>query len=126
MLFRPTADQRLDAIQALLATWNGEADRFRSVASAARKGEQPPSTTVAAAEEAHDGLIALLDDMDRALEALPAGHAQFATLLQAQTSAAALLESVGQSLDVLSQFTTSAVPEPLHIVHTPLLRVVAG
>jgi hypothetical protein len=122
MLFRPTADQRLDAIQAMLATWNGEADRFRAVASAARKGEQPASTVVAAAEEAHDGLIGLLDDMDRALETLPNGHPQFSALLQAQTSAVALLESVGQSLDVLSQFTSSAVPEPQRISHSPLLR----
>ena len=122
MLFRPTADQRLDVIHALLATWNGEADRFRTVASTARKGEQPASTVVEAAEEAHDGLMSLLDEMDRALDTLPAGHAQFSALLQAQTSAVALLESIGQSLDVLSQYATSAVPEPQRIAHSPLLR----
>ena len=122
MLFRPSADQRLDAIQALLATWNGEADRFRAVALAARKGEQPPSTVVAAAEEAHDGLIEMLDDMDQTMSKLAAGHPSFSALLQAQTSAVALLESIGESLDVLSQYTTAAVPEPLHISHSPLLK----
>ena len=121
MLYHPSADQRLDAIHALLVTWNGEADRFRAVAMAARKGEQPASTVVAAAEEAHDGLMSLLEDIDRALDALAAGHPQFAALLQAQTSAVSLLESVSNSFDVLDRFTATAVPEPQRIAHRPLL-----
>src|SRR5690606_36159499 len=91
MLFRLTADQKLDAVRALLDNWNGEADRFRQAAIAARGGEAPGSLLVAAMEEAHDGLSALLDEIDRALDALPVGHADFAGLLMAQKTAIALL-----------------------------------
>lgn len=116
MLFRPPADQRLDGIRAMLATWNEEADRFRAAAAAARKGgEAPQSVVVAAAEEAHDGLIGLLDDIDRALDALPAGHASYSALLHVQNAAIAVLESVGNSLDQLSRFVTEPGPAPVRI-----------
>ena len=117
----PTADQKLDGIRALLAAWNGEADRFRAAASAARKGEQQQSVVVAAAEEAHDGLIGLLEEIDRALETLPPGHPEFAGLLNTQGAAVALLESVGNSMDVLSSFSTDPVPEPVRIARRPAL-----
>jgi hypothetical protein len=122
MLFRPPANQRLDGIRALLATWNEEADRFRAVASAARTGETPQSVVVAAAEEAHDGLIGLLDDIDRAFDGLPAGHADYAALLNVQSTAIALLESVGNSLDQLSRFVTEAGPEPVRIARKLALQ----
>ena len=60
MLFRPSIDQNLVAVHAMLGSWNAEADRFRRVAIAARNGEAPTSVTVAAAEEARDGLMSLL------------------------------------------------------------------
>jgi hypothetical protein len=122
MLFRPPANQRLDGIRAMLATWNEEADRFRAVASAARTGETPQSVVVAAAEEAHDGLIGLLEDIDRAFDGLPAGHADYAALLNVQSTAIALLESVGNSLDQLSRFVTEAGPEPVRIARKLALQ----
>ena len=122
MLFRPPANERLDGIRAMLATWNAEADRFRAVAAAARKGEQPQSVVVAAAEEAHDGLIGVLEDIDRAFEGLPAGHADYAALLHVQNAAIALLESVGNSLDQLSRFVTEPVPEPVRIARKDQLQ----
>ena len=83
MLFRPSADQRLDGILAMLEVWNDEADRFRAVAVAARNGAAASSLVVAGVEEAHDGLISLLDEIDRALDGVPAGDRAFADLLKA-------------------------------------------
>lgn len=117
MLFRPTADQKLDAIHALLDGWNAEADRFRQAAIAARKGEAPGSLIIAAAEEAHDGLITLLDEIDRALDAVPPGKADFAGLLRAQNIAVSLLESVGHSYDVLESFVSAPEAGPVRIAH---------
>src|SRR5947208_746032 len=102
MLFRPAADQRLDGILSMLEVWDDEADRFRAVAVAARGGEPPSSLVVAEVEEAHDGLISLLDEIDRAIEGVPPGDRAFAELLKAQTKAVSLLESVTNSMDVLS------------------------
>ncbi len=115
MLFRPTADQRLDSIHAMLEASNAEADRFRLAAMAARKGEAANSLTAAAAEEAHDGLMALLDDLDQALNAVPPGHPSFAALLQAQATAVALLESVGNSYEILERAVTEQVSAPTRI-----------
>ncbi|RYE08873.1 MAG: hypothetical protein EOP22_11715 [Hyphomicrobiales bacterium] len=123
MLFRPTADQKLDAIRALLDAWNGEADRFRQAAIAARQGEAPGSLLMAAVEEAHDGLTGLLDEIERALDTLPVGHAEFAGLLMAQKTAIALLESVSHSHDVLDSFTSAPETAPTRIAHE--LRVAA-
>ena len=110
MLFRPSADQNLTAIHAMLDAWNAEADRFRQAATAARKGEAPTSLTATAAEEAHDGLMALLEEIDEGL-------------LQAQITAMALLESVGNSLDVLDRFVTEEIDGPTRIPHE--LRIAA-
>jgi hypothetical protein len=120
MLFRPPADQRLDGMRAMLTAWNEEADHFRAAATAARQGGAPPdSVLIGTAEDAHDGLMGLLDDIDRALDALPAGHLNYSALLQIQNGAIAVLESVGNSLDELSRF----VPEPGRapvLIHKPL------
>ncbi len=123
MLFRPSADQNLDAIHAMLDGWNVEADRFRQAAIAGRKGEAPSSLTVTAAEEAHDGLMSLLDEIDGTLSRLAPGSAPFAGLLQAQITAMALLESVGNSWDVLDRLVTEDIAGPRRIAHE--LRVAA-
>jgi hypothetical protein len=120
VLFRPTADQRLDGILSMLEVWNDEADRFRAVAIAARKGETPPSLTVAEVEEAHDGLLSLLDEIDRAIEGVPPGDRAFADLLRAQSKAVSLLESVTNSMDVLSPLMTDDQPGPVRIGRQPL------
>lgn len=117
MLFRPSADQNLSAVHAMLDAWNAEADRFRQAAIAARNGEAPTSLTAAAAEEAHDGLMALLDEIDDALGKLPPGSPQFSGLLQAQITALALLESVGNSYDILDRFVTEEMDGPTRIAH---------
>ena len=120
MLFRPPADQRLDGMRAMLAAWNEEADQFRAAAAATRHGgAAPDSVLMVTAEEAHDGLLELLDDIDQALDALPPGHPHYSALLQIQNGAIAVLESVGNSLDELSRF----VPEPGRapvLIHKPL------
>lgn len=123
MLFRVNLEQRLAGIERQLDSWNTEADRFRLAAVAARHGEQPTSALLAAAEEAHDGLITLLEEMDGALAGLPAGHRDFGELLKAQVTAVALLESVTNSLEALERFVTEPVPEATLIEHD--LRIAA-
>ena len=115
MLFRPSADQNLIAVHAMLDSWNAEADRFRQAAIAARNGEAPTSLTVGAAEEAHDGLMSLLGEIDEALDKVKPGSQQFADLLHAQMASVALLESVGNSYDILDRFVTEQVPGPTRI-----------
>lgn len=115
MLFRPGAQERLHSIQGQLLAWSEEADRFRLAAMAARRGEQQLETLVGAAEETHDGLMTLLEDLDRALEGLPAGHAEFSAVLHAQSKTLSLLESVSNSLDVLSGFVQDRRPEVVHL-----------
>jgi len=117
MLFRPSADQNLIAVHAMLDSWNAEADRFRQAAVAARNGEAPTSLTVAAAEEAHDGLMSLLGEIDEALEKVPPGSQQFSDMLHAQMAAIALLESVGNSYDILDRFVTTEIAGLTRIAH---------
>lgn len=117
MLFRPSADQNLEAVHAMLDAWNAEADRFRRAAGAVRDGEAPSSLIVTAAEEAHDGLMALLDEIDEALSKLPPGSAAFTGLLQAQITGLALLESVGNSYDILDRFVVEEIAGPRRIAH---------
>ena len=121
MLLRLTADQRLEGIRAMLDIWNAEADRFRTAVAQTRAGESPSSTLVAAAEEAHDGLFSLIEEIDRTLETLPAGHKDFAALLQAQKVAISLAEHVSSSLDSLEPFAVATEKPPVRIVHTPKL-----
>jgi hypothetical protein len=120
VLFRPSADQRLDGIVSMLEVWNDEADRFRAAAVACRHGETASSLVVAGVEEAHDGLISLLDEIDRAIEAVAPGDRAFADLLKLQSKAVALLESVTNSMDVLSLVVTDDQPAPLRIGRRPL------
>ena len=115
MLFRPTPDQRLEGILSMLEVWNDEADRFRAVAVAARKGEAASSLAIAGVEEAHDGLISLLEEIDRAIEKVPPGDRAFADMLRAQSKAVSLLESVTNSMDVLSLVVTDDQPGPVRI-----------
>lgn len=117
MLFRPSADQTLDAIHTMLDAWNAEADRFRHAAIAARKGEVPTSLVVSAAEEAHDQLSSLVGKIDDSLDKMSAGNPKFAELLQVQTTAIALLESVGNYYDILDGFVTEQMTSPKRIVH---------
>jgi hypothetical protein len=122
MLFHPSADERLGAIATQLELWDGEADRFRAAAVAARSGAAPSAALIAAAEETHDGLASLIEELDRALETMPAGAAQFPALLRAQTRAIALIESISGSLDVLAECPAVAVPEPTVVGHPATLR----
>lgn len=117
MLYKPAPRSAISAISSLLDSWNLEADAFRAAAVAARKGRSPGSGIVAAARNAQDGLSTLLEEIDTALVALPAGHPDFRDLLHAQVAALALHESISTSLDVLERFTTAPSLEPLHIVH---------
>jgi hypothetical protein len=119
MLLRLKAHQKLDAINALLDAWNGEADRFRIAAMAARKGESPSSLVAGAAEEARDELRQLLDEIEQALMEIRHGHESFSGLLLAQASAIALLESVSTSYEVLDRFVTDQHEAPRRIAHEP-------
>jgi hypothetical protein len=123
MLFRPSVDQNLSAVHAMLDNWNAEADRFRQAAIAARNGQAPTSLTVSAAEEAHEGLMSLLGEIDEALATVKPGSQQFADLLHAQMAAIAVLESVGNSYDILDRFVTEHIAGPTRIAHD--LRVAA-
>lgn len=120
MLFRLSVDQRLDGILSMLEVWNEEADRFRAAATATRHGEIPSSLAVAGAEEVHDGLISLLEEIDRAVEAVRPGDRVFADLLQAQSKAVSLLESVSNSMDLLSLRVAEDQPGPVRIGSRPL------
>ena len=110
-----TADHELDAIHALLETWNGEADRFRAAALAARRGETPASSVVTALSEAHAGLLDVLEATDQIASTTRGDN--FAAVLRLQTTALALLESLSTSLDDLDRFVTDKVSEPVAIAH---------
>jgi hypothetical protein len=122
MLFHPSADERLEAVAAQLDQWDGEADRIRSVALAVRQGTAPSEALLAAAEDARDGLTSLIDELDRALEAAPAGHESFAKLLRAQKRALALSESIGNSLDLLAECPAVPISEPASVGHPDALQ----
>ena len=117
MLFRPSADQNLDAVHAMLGFWNGEADRFRRAAVEARAGETPTSLTIAAVEDAHDGLMSLLDELDDALSRSRPGSSQFRVLLRARATATGVLDSVSASYDILGGLAAVEVDGPTRIQH---------
>ena len=108
MLYKPNPQPALGGVRPLLECWNAEADYFRRVALAARHGTAPPAGAVAAALAAQQGITDVLDQIDQALTALPAGHPDFRDLLQAQITALSLRESIAHSVDVLDAY----VPEP--------------
>lgn len=117
MLYKPDHRPALGGVRPLLDSWNAEADYFRRVAQAARAGTAPPSGVVAAAQQALDGLRTLLDQIDQALSALPAGHPDFRELLQAQITGFALTESIAHSADVLDAFVPESGREARTIRH---------
>jgi hypothetical protein len=117
MLFKPEAQDGLAGVLALLDGWNGEADAFRAAAAATHNGGAPSSSLVEAAEGMHDGLLELMADIDEALERLPPGHREFAALLRAQNMALNLIESVGNSLDVLERYVATPMDAPRRIEH---------
>lgn len=117
MLFRPGAEQNLEAVHGMLESWNVEADRFRQAALAGRSGDAPSTVTAAAAEEAHDGLMSLLSEIDDALDKVSAGSPQFGVLLKAQMTAVALLESIGNSFDILDRLVATQATAPTRIAH---------
>ena len=104
MLYRPDYRPALGGVRPLLESWNAEADYFRRVALSARQGTPPPAGVVAAAFEAREAISSVLDQIDQALTALPAGHPDFRDLLQARISATALSESIAQSFDMLDAY----------------------
>lgn len=116
-MFRLPTEHRLDAVRTQLDSVNADADRFRVAATAARNGDRPAKALVDAAEDAHDGLMMLLEDLDAAIDSLPAGDTEFPPLLRAQVATMALLESVGNSLFLLESSKSVAVREPTHIAH---------
>ena len=61
--------------------------------------------------------MSLLDELDQAFATLPPGNASFAALLQAQATATALLESIGNSYEVLERFVTEQMEPPTRIAH---------
>lgn len=117
MLFKPPAEGRLDAAQALLTSWNDEADRFRVAAREALAGTAPAESVLRTAEEARHELAALEDEIAWLLDGVPAGDPDFSRLLHAQVAAAALRESVDNSLDVLDRFIPEPGPGPISIRH---------
>jgi hypothetical protein len=119
MLFRPSADQNLDAVHALLDAWNAEADRLRRAAIAAQHGEKPTSLLAVAAEEARDGLEAMLLELEGALDRAAPGSPAFPHLLHAQTAAIGLLESIGNTLDRLERFAATPMAGATRIIHEP-------
>jgi len=119
MLFKPEAQDGLAGVLALLDGWNGEADGFRAAAAATQNGGAPSSSLVEAAEGVHDGLLELMADIDDALDQLPPGHREFAALLRAQNMALHLIESVGNSLDVLERHVATPMDAPRRIDHRP-------
>ncbi len=117
MLFRPTADQNLPALETLLESWNLEADRFRRAAIAARGGEPYDPLTAQAAVEAHESVLEILTQIEAALERMPAGDRSAVGLLRAYTMALSLAESLERSCDDLRPLDAPDPSGPVHIVH---------
>ena len=60
---------------------------------------------------------AVLPALREALGKLPPGSAAFTGLLQAQITGLALLESVGNSYDILDRFVVEEIAGPRRIAH---------
>ena len=102
MLFRPNIEANLAAVQSLLDGWNEEADRFRRAAMAVRRGEEADGVVAKGAAEAHDEIERVLEEIEGALDRLPAGERRMSELLQILISAQALAESIERSWELLS------------------------
>jgi hypothetical protein len=120
MLFRPSPAQNILAIHAMLDNWNVEADHFRRVARAALKGEPPTALTTYAAQEMKEALGALLVEIEEALSAVAHCSRSFMDLTHAKATAAALLESVERSCDLLEGLPLVPIASPTRISHTGL------
>ena len=105
----------LDAVERLLRNWSADADRYRSAALDARTGVRPGAALVAGAEETQERLCTLLDTIDQAISTLSPGDPAFRGWLRTQVTASALLESVGNSLDVLERIVAIPNAEPTRI-----------
>ena len=117
MLFRPPTDQNLSAVRAMLDGWDGDADRFRQAAQGARTAGVAMSLTVSAAQDAHEALSSLLEELDDALQKVGGGSRLFLDLLHAQTKASALLESLCSTRDILDLYVTVQIGGPTSIAH---------
>lgn len=115
MLFRPGLETNLAAIETMLDGWNEDADHFRKVAMAVRRGEEADGLVAGAATETHDAIKRLLDEIEGVLDRLPAGDRRMTELLQILVTAQALAESVERSAEILS--VAEAVGAPTHIAH---------
>jgi hypothetical protein len=117
MLFRPTTEDNLAAIEALLDQWNDEADRYRRAAMEVRKGMPADSLIAHSAIEARASLDETLQDIESLVDRLPAGDRRIVHLLQILVSAQALAESVERSADVLEAALVTGPAGPTHISH---------
>lgn len=115
MLFRPNIEANLAAVQSMLDAWNEDADHFRRAAIAVRRGEEGDGVVASAAAEALEGIERVLEEIEGALDRLPAGDRRVGELLQILVSAQALAESIERSSDVLSVATETR--GPAHIPH---------
>lgn len=115
MLFRPNIEANLAAVQSMLDGWNEDADRFRRAAMAVRHGEDADGVVAKGAVEAHEGVERVLEEIEGALDRLPAGDRRVSELLQILVSAQALAESIERSCDVLS--VAMEIRGPAHIPH---------
>jgi hypothetical protein len=115
MLFRPNIEANLAAVQTMIDGWNEDADRYRRAAIAMRRGEEVDGLVANAAAEAHEGVERVLEEIEGALDRLPAGDRRMSELLQILVSAQALAESLERSCEVLSVATE--IRGPAHIPH---------
>jgi hypothetical protein len=115
MLFRPNIEANLAAVHTMLDAWNEDADRYRRAAMAVRRGEEADGVVANAAVEAHEGIERVLEEIEGALDRLPAGDRRVSELLQILVSAQALAESIERSCEVLAVATE--IRGPAHIPH---------
>jgi hypothetical protein len=117
MLFRPTTETNLGAIELLMQQWNDEADRYRRAAASVRQGEAPDPLIVRSAIEARESLDDTLQELESVLDRLPPGDRRVAQLLQILVSAQALAESVERSVDALDPRFAGIGDGTIHLPH---------
>ena len=115
MFFRPNIEANLAAVQTMLDGWNEDADRYRRAAMAVRRGEDVYGLVANAAAEAHEGVERVLEEIEGALDRLPAGDRRMSELLQVLVSAQALAESLERSCEGL--LVAPQKRGPAHIPH---------
>ena len=115
----------LETVERQLRNWSADADRYRSAALDSRSGVRPGAALVAGAVETQERLCTLLDTIDQAISTLSPGDPAFRGWLRTQVTASALLESVGNSLDVLERMVAIPNAEPTRIERSSGLKVAA-